>query len=968
MSGSTTFSSSSRWTDLKSRVRTIRRDLSSLAVRVPSSFTFRSLSPDGSVTRLYFLATTQLGRETTLLYVDLRDEGAIANSVGEKHLIWNSLIEPSFQSMSASVGRVSKEEELQLERKRCVSWGITSYEIDCRSGSFIFPAAGTLFGAIDQISDQPRIFSGPSSSNSSNLLLPYEIKSRNDGARLNPTLCPSNPDLLAYIYNGNIWVTHIPTGQEMQLTFCHQGQGSLVDDPLIAGLPSYVTQEEFSRFIGFWWRPIQGDITQNGKKYCILYEEVDESEVEVMKFPTVGSTDVEEFRFPKAGSVNSRSTLKMVQFTLSNSSLENSNITTNDESELMTNADDSMQQASSSYSNNSSTLLDVQRYELSFTLETFFPWLEYIVRIGWTPDGHYVWCQLLDRPQQLLVIVLIPITSFLPQSEIISSGTLLSAGQHHMRHMSVEVGSSIPASSTGGLDARTHQQLKSSTQPPLQVIYTCRSETWITVSDILTFCATKPVSSYAPSPSVLGLSSSTPQSASVVTSSSPSLGVSLGSGSEYTYHRSCSSVDHSSQVKFIFSTEESGWRHLYLITAHLGQYTEDISPERFAEYFLRPHIMSKVALTQGPWSVIDKDIWFDETNGFVYFHGLRETPLEKHLYVVSIDQPCNVRRLTTSGYSHTAHLNQECTLMVTSFSSIHSPPATQLYRIRKTDSTVEGIVLSPSGWLHETKPPEKQYHYPELFSHTISSGDKLYGMVFKPHDIQMGVKYPIILSVYGGPEVQLVSNTFKGMRQMRNHLLASEGYCVVSIDSRGSHNRGTAFEAHLRHRMGQVELADQVEVLRWLGSVTNYMDLTRIGIHGWSYGGYLSLMGLIKYPDLFKVCVAGAPVTTWKLYDTGYTERYMDLPSNNPLGYKLGSILHYANDFPDEPNRLLIVHGLMDENVHFYQHTAQLLSALVRHGKPYQLQIYPGERHSLRRLEASEQYETTLLHFLQSNL
>ena len=389
MSGKITFSSPSRWSDLKSRVRTIRRDLSSLAVRVPSSFTFRSLSPDGSVTRLYFLATTQMGRETTLLYVDIRDEGAIANSVGEKHLMWNSLIEPSFQSMSASVGRVSKEEELQLERKRCVSWGITSYEIDCKTGSFIFPAAGTLFGATDQICDQPRIFAGSSSSNSGNLLLPYEIKSKNEGARLNPTLCPSNPDLLAYIYNGNIWVTNIPTGQEIQLTFCHQGQGSLIDDPLIAGLPSYVTQEEFSRFIGFWWRPTQGDITQNGKRYYILYEEVDESEVEVMKFPTVGSTDVEEFRFPKAGSVNSRSTLKMVHFTVTNSNSENVNITATDESDLMTNNDDSMQQTSSNcFSNNSSALIDVQKYELSFTLETFFPWLEYMVRIGWTPDGQ----------------------------------------------------------------------------------------------------------------------------------------------------------------------------------------------------------------------------------------------------------------------------------------------------------------------------------------------------------------------------------------------------------------------------------------------------------------------------------------------------------------------------------------------------------------------------------------------------
>ena len=184
-------------------------------------------------------------------------------------------------------------------------------------------------------------------------------------------------------------MTNIPTGQEIQLTFCHQGHGSLLDDPLIAGLPSYVTQEEFSRFIGFWWRPIQGDTVQNGRKYYILYEEVDESEVEVMKFPTVGSIDVEEFRFPKAGSINSRSTLKMVQFTLTNSNVENVNNLSTDESELMTTADESMQQATSSnFPSNTSNLSEVQRFELFFTLETFFPWLEYVVRIGWTPDGQ----------------------------------------------------------------------------------------------------------------------------------------------------------------------------------------------------------------------------------------------------------------------------------------------------------------------------------------------------------------------------------------------------------------------------------------------------------------------------------------------------------------------------------------------------------------------------------------------------
>lgn len=226
------------------------------------------------------------------------------------------------------------------------------------------------------------------------------------------------------------------------------------------------------------------------------------------------------------------------------------------------------------------------------------------------------------------------------------------------------------------------------------------------------------------------------------------------------------------------------------------------------------------------------------------------------------------------------------------------------------------------------------------------------------------------------------------------HMLAAQGYCVVLIDSRGSQHRGVIFESHLRRRMGTVELNDQVEVLRWLAETTGYIDLNRVALHGWSYGGYLSLMGLIQYSDVFKVtntiqttevaagdssriaetnvshsqlAIAGAPVTSWNFYDTGYTERYMDLPQNNPHGYMSGSILTYVSKFPDEENRLLIIHGLIDENVHFY-HTSQLINALVKIGKPYQLQVYPNERHSLRSLDASKHYETTLLSFLQNHL
>lgn len=131
-------------------------------------------------------------------------------------------------------------------------------------------------------------------------------------------------------------------------------------------------------------------------------------------------------------------------------------------------------------------------------------------------------------------------------------------------------------------------------------------------------------------------------------------------------------------------------------------------------------------------------------------------------------------------------------------------------------------------------------------------------------------------------------------------MLASQGYCVICIDSRGSRHRGVQFESHIRCRLGTVELADQVEVLRILAKELGFIDMNRIAIHGWSYGGYLSLMALVQYPEVFKLSIAGAPVTSWEFYDTGYTERYMDLPQNNKQGYLAGSVLTKVHKFPEE--------------------------------------------------------------------
>ncbi|CAG9860999.1 unnamed protein product [Phyllotreta striolata] len=813
------------WSELKGVVSDLRRQLSSLSTMVPTSITFRTL-PDGR-TRIYFLSTPQNGWETTLLFADVPN----TNQPTSLRLPWQCVIESNFPSISSS-NKFSREEQLLWERKRMTTWGINSYEIHSESGKIVFPAASSLFQCLD-------------SGFSNGQLFPTKLRMTSSGAKINSQICPANPDLVAYICNHDIWVTHTLSGSNVRLTFAHKGGRNLADDPLYAGVPSYVMQEEFSRYQGYWWQP-----NSIGGVYRILYEEVDEGDVRVFCFPSSQSDsgEVEEFRFPRAGCANSKSYLKMIEFKV----------------------------------NEHLQIVDVCMLELQFSLSLLFPWMEYVVRAGWTPNSEYIWVQLLDRRQQRLELVLLSLSNFTEVLPLYDDSTII----HH-------------------------------NSPIVQVIYSQESNIWVNVNDLLHF----------------------------LTSSD------------------------NNEVQFIWASEESGFRHLYLISAQIMPYTNGISEstETMDYVFLQPKIASKVALTQGDWEVLGQNLWVDNERQLVYFMGLKETPLEKHLYVVSLRRPGEVRLLTRPGFSYFVDFNKDCSMIVTVYSNIQKPPACQVFRITHTDWTVEGVTLTPLGYLMESMPLVNDSYSPELYTHEISSGHVLYAMVFKPHNFECGKKYPTVLNVYGGPEVQLVSNTFKGMRQLRMHMLAARGYCVVAIDSRGSQHRGLQFESYIKKRMGTVELQDQIEVLKWLSDTVHYIDLNRVAIHGWSYGGYLSLMGLINHPDVFKIAIAGAPVTNWSLYDTGYTERYMDLPDHNLEGYYEGNVLNYINKFPEEENRLLIIHGLIDENVHFY-HTSQLINSLVKAGKPYQLQIYPNERHSLRHLDASKHYETTLLSFLQNHL
>jgi len=523
-------------------------------------------------------------------------------------------------------------------------------------------------------------------------------------------------------------------------------------------------------------------------------------------------------------------------------------------------------------------------------LDSVCSWMEYLIRVGWTPEGNFVWAQCLDRRQVHLELVLIPLAEFMH---------------------------SEPSGCAPQLTASSSIML---------LIQEIQTDAWINVHDILYFY--------------------------------PIMG---------------------NLITFIWADEETGFRRLYLITAEFNsksvllnhvwdaQNASDITSH---DRLCQVKILRKEPLTSGKWEVLEKQIWVDEKHQVVYFTGMRSGPLEKHLYAVSLNVPDDIRQITSSGFSHAVTVNRECTNFVTVYSSISQLPICEVFGLEwppNCTKSVHSITIASLGYLLEPSAPDENYRQPELFVYHLPTSEPLYCMIFTPPNMQPGQKYPTVLSVYGGPEVQLVNNSFKGMRHLRLHMLAARGYVVVVIDSRGSRHRGVKFESYIKGRMGTVEIADQVEGLHWLANKTGYIDLTRVAIHGWSYGGYLTLMGLAQRPDVFKCAIAGAPVTSWSLYDTAYTERYMDLPSLNQTGYSIGSVLTYVNNFPNEENRLLIIHGLIDENVHFL-HTSQLINALVKAGKPYHLQIYPRERHSLRHLDASEHYETNLISFLQQHL
>uniref|UniRef100_A0A2I3GD41 dipeptidyl-peptidase IV n=1 Tax=Nomascus leucogenys TaxID=61853 RepID=A0A2I3GD41_NOMLE len=708
------------WSQLKKLLADTRKYHGYMMAKAPHDFMFvKRNDPDGPHSdRIYYLAMSGENRENTLFYSEIPKT---INRAAVLMLSWKPLLD-LFQA-TLDYGMYSREEELLRERKRIGTVGIASYDYHQGSGTFLFQAGSGIYhvkdGGPQGFTQQP--------------LRPNLVETSCPNIRMDPKLCPADPDWIAFIHSNDIWISNIVTREERRLTYVHN-------------VPA-TREAEAEESI----EPGSG-----GKILRILYEENDESEVEIIHVtsPMLETRRADSFRYPKTGTANPKVTFKM--------------------SEIMIDAE--------------GRIIDVIDKELIQPFEILFEGVEYIARAGWTPEGKYAWSILLDRSQTRLQIVLISPELFIPVEDDVME-----------RQRLIE---SVPDSVT-----------------PL-IIYEETTDIWINIHDIFHVF---------------------PQS-------------------------------HEEEIEFIFASEcKTGFRHLYKITSILkeSKYKRSSGGLPAPSDFKCP-IKEEIAITSGEWEVLGRhgsNIQVDEVRRLVYFEGTKDSPLEHHLYVVSYINPGEVTRLTDRGYSHSCCISQHCDFFISKYSNQKNPHCVSLYKLSSPEDDPTCKTKEFWATILDSAGPLPDYTPPEIFSFESTTGFTLYGMLYKPHDLQPGKKYPTVLFIYGGPQV----------------------------------------------------------------------------------------------------AIAGAPVTLWIFYDTGYTERYMGHPDQNEQGYYLGSVAMQAEKFPSEPNRLLLLHGFLDENVHF-AHTSILLSFLVRAGKPYDLQIYPQERHSIRVPESGEHYELHLLHYLQENL
>ena len=364
--------------------------------------------------------------------------------------------------------------------------------------------------------------------------------------------------------------------------------------------------------------------------------------------------------------------------------------------------------------------------------------------------------------------------------------------------------------------------------------------------------------------------------------------------------------------KFVWFSERDGYNHLYL-------------------YNTKGKMLNQ--LTSGKW-IVTEIIGFDKTDEHIFFMGTKNSPLERHLYKVNI-KTGDIKKITKNAGTHSISMNSDATKFIDIFSSTKTPRETRII-------DVYGEILKV---IHQSKNPLEEYAIGDIKIEPLVKGNTVYYQrIVYPPSFDPNKKYPAIVYLYGGPHSQQISNRWLGGARMEFLYWAQQGYIVYTIDNRGSANRGFEFESAVHRQLGTLEMEDQLSGINYLKNLP-YIDKNRLGIHGWSFGGFMTTSMMSRNPGIFKVGVAGGPVIDWDYYEVMYTERYMDTPEENPEGYEKANLLNYVNDLE---GRLLMIHGT-DDDVVLWQHSMLYIQKAVDNNVlNLDYYIYPNHKHNVR--------------------
>ncbi len=387
--------------------------------------------------------------------------------------------------------------------------------------------------------------------------------------------------------------------------------------------------------------------------------------------------------------------------------------------------------------------------------------------------------------------------------------------------------------------------------------------------------------------------------------------------------------------QFLWASDRDGYNHVYLYQSN-GTLIKQITSGLFD---------------------LQKIDHVDEKNAFLYFTASIGNPVEKHLYRTRIDGAFKVEQISSGAGTHRSIVSPDGRYCYSEYETTGTPPACGVF------DTAGNLVQMLEDNKHLDpllkKFPVAAWEFDTL---TARDGTLLYTFMIKPRNFDPSRKYPLLIYTYGGPTSQIVTNSWKGERGMWYTYLTDELPIIIAgIDNRGSSNRGKAFRAANYLNLGTVEPRDQIDAARKWGRLP-YIDQDRVAIWGWSYGGINTLLSISKFdgPEIFKMGIAVAPVGSWDLYDTIYTERYLRTPQENPDGYFAASPVNFVDRLRPY-QKLLLIHGDLDDNVH-YQNTVRLIEALHRSNKAFHLMIYPGANHGMARTGI----KTTKLHLYQT--